>query len=490
MPRCGRCAASPRGGCRRGRRSRSASPSWRRRGSPPRSRRPPSTSSASPAEFIPGAFRHFHVDGTSANTHALLEHCCAAYARREHCRRLDGHKPAKRLTRAWDEEVEADRHKRSSEPEPADDAAPPENRLVKLSDEQAAAAGLDWESFTFFTFGGHLLRCRDKQVGARYYGPRRGARKSKFWVGSYFMPAVSDYFAAPVAFHIFNADIQEHLGFPELDRKVQRTLGRKPESYVFDKAFANTRTYKHNTLQGIATVAPDRDLPGGGHMSRLRCDDFDEHGVVRCQHCGGPTVPDTRTAPFAIQAGDPRLRVRCLLRHTPACETSIRTISCSRAWRVLTPMSRLDARYHDLLRSHKTAESIFDNWRDRYAVAGTSQATRSKRRGHQAAQQLRASAALLAEWFRICLRHRFIGNHARLNLNAVRQRDEGDFAVRQLEAYRREHLLDLPYGPAADALGITATTYQTDINTGAVEHPLRRPGPPGPQPDDPDDRPF
>lgn len=168
----------------------------------------------------------------------------------------------------------------------------------------------------------------------------------------------------------------------------------------------------------------------------------------------------------------------------------IRTISCSRAWRVLTPMSQLDARYHDLLRAHKTAESIFDNWRDRYAVAGTSKATRSKRRGRQAAQVPRASAALLAEWFRICLRHGFIGDHARLNVNAVRERDEGDFAVRQLQSYRREHLLDLPYCPAADALGITTTYHGTDMYTGAVEQPLRRPGRPGAHPDNPDDRPF
>jgi hypothetical protein len=113
--------------------------------------------------------------------------------------------------------VEADRHKRSSEPEPepADDAAPPENRLRKLTDEQAAAVGLDWEAFAFFTFNSHLLRCRDRQVGARYYGPRRGARKSKFWVGSYFMTAVCDFFSAPAG----GAHLRRrHPGAPRLSR--------------------------------------------------------------------------------------------------------------------------------------------------------------------------------------------------------------------------------------------------------------------------------
>lgn len=340
----------------------------------------------------PRALRWFQVDGTAANTHSLLEHCCAAHGREQQCRDLPGYKPPKRLHRAWDEEVEADRHTSSREPEPADDAAPPTNRLRKLTDEEAAALGLEWETYRYFIDKGQLLRCRDKQVGVRYYGPRAGARKSKFWAGSYFMPAVCDFFGAPAAVHLFDADIQEHLGFPELDRRLQRALGRKPNGYVFDSAFANERTYKHNTLQGIATIAPNRALPGGAGMETARCDEYDEHGVVRCKYCGGPTVADERTAPFAIQAGDPRLRVRCLLRHTPACESSIQTISCSKQWRVLTPMSRLDARYHDLMRSHKTAEAVFDNWRDRYAVAGTTQATRSKRRNHQAAQELRAAS--------------------------------------------------------------------------------------------------
>lgn len=348
-----------------------------------------------------------------------------------------------------------------------------------MSDEQAAALGLEWETFRYLVHRGHLLRCRDKSAAARYYGPRKGAKKTKFWVGSYFMPAVCDFFGAPAAIHFFSADIQEQLGVPELDRRLQRALGRKPESYTFDAAFANTSIYKHNTTQGIATITPGRRLPGGKSMQTARCDEYDEHGVVRCKYCGGPTVPSETASSFAIQAGDPRLRVRCLLRHTDECTSKIQTISCSKHWRLLAPMSRLDTRFHDLLRAHKTTESVFDSWRDRYAVAGTTQSVRSKRRGHRAAQELRASVALLAEWYRICLRHGYIGNHARRNQNQPRQRDEGDFAVRQLRDYRRENLLDLPYGSAARALGLVGVWMQTDVETGAVEPP-----------DDPNSVPF
>ena len=102
--------------------------------------------------------------------------------------------------------------------------------------------------------------------------------------------------------------------------------------------------YRDNSTQGIATIAPDRLLPGGVGMETARCDEYDENGVVRCKYCGGPTVPDERLAPFAIQAGDPRLRVRCLLRHTDHCKEAMQTISCSKHWRLLTPMSRPDAR--------------------------------------------------------------------------------------------------------------------------------------------------
>jgi hypothetical protein len=51
----------------------------------------------------------------------------------------------------------------------------------------------------------------------------------------------------------------------------------------------------------------------------------------------------------------------------------------------------------------------------------------------------------------------------------VRQRDEGNFGVRQLEYYRREHQLDLPHGAAAKALGLAGVWMPTDIHTGAVE---------------------
>ena len=97
---------------------------------------------------------------------------------------------------------------------------------------------------------------------------------------------------------------------------------------------------------------------------------------------------------------------------------------------------------------------IFDSWRDRYAVAGTSQATRSKRRGSIAAQKLRAAAALLAEWFRIGLRQGCIGNLPQRNNSEPVLRAAGAQRLIRLREYRQNEGVALPYGAAAVALGM------------------------------------
>jgi hypothetical protein len=88
-------------------------------------------------------------------------------------------------------------------------------------------------------------------------------------------------------------------------------------------------------------------------------------------------------------------------------------------------------------------------WRDRYAVSGTSNATRSKRRVSIPAQRLRAAAALLAEWFRICVRMGYIGNHSRRNPHQPVQRTGGARRLIKPRAHRDKHELNLPMGPAS-----------------------------------------
>jgi hypothetical protein len=309
------------------------------------------------------------------------------------------------------------------------------------------------------------MRCRDKHVGVRMYAAGTRSKK-KVWTGGYFLPAVSDYFWAPFAIHFFEADIQEHLGWPALYRKAMSALNEDPDhpqrritAVIADKAFTNRTFIGFNTEEGVASITPERDLPGGKPWSDLRDSDgrFDEHSP-RCQYCGGPSAPASGPGEgFALTgSGDPRIAYRCALGWHEECRTKMQTISCRREYRALLPISRRERLFHDLMASHSHFEGVFDSWRDRYAVSGTSNATRSKRRLSIQAQRLRGAAALLAEWFRICVRMGYIGNHSRLNGHTPVKRTRGNKLMAKLIEYRRLEVLDLPVGPMAAKLPFRA----------------------------------
>jgi hypothetical protein len=89
-----------------------------------------------------------------------------------------------------------------------------------------------------------VFRCRDKDVGICLYraGPRT---KQTVWTGGYFLPAICDFFWAPVAVHCFEADIPEHLGSPELYRKTALAIDYAPDRphphrrVIADRAWTN-----------------------------------------------------------------------------------------------------------------------------------------------------------------------------------------------------------------------------------------------------------
>jgi hypothetical protein len=421
----------------------------------------------------PRALRHFHTDGTAAHSHARLEHACPS---RAYCQSCEG-TAAKRLARASDEQVSDERHARSAAPEPADPDAPPEpvdkrgrvdrsRKIVKLTDHQAQALGLEhWRDSLYIKFElrGHIFRCRDKQAGVRAYsaGPRS---KKKAWVGAYFLPAVCDFFWAPAAVTFFEAGIQEHLGWSPLYRKLLSALNDDPDqathiptAAIGDRAFTNRTFIAFNTHEGVASITPTRGLPGGAAWASIRDRDglYDEHGP-RCRYCGAPAAPARGAGEgFALTGtGDPRISYRCAIGWTTECQTKLQSISCTREPRALLPIGRNEKLFHDLMASHSHFEGVFDSWRDRYAVSGNSNATRSKRTASIAAQRLRAAAALLAEWFRICLRMGYIGNHAQRNPYQPVERDRGRPGLDAHRRYRQRNGLALPIGPAALALGL------------------------------------
>ena len=68
-------------------------------------------------------------------------------------------------------------------------------------------------------------------------------------------------------------------------------------------------------------------------------------------------------------------------------------------------------------------------------------------------QQLHTSAALVIEWFRICLRCGWLGSARRRDLGEIRTTD-GSAGLEQLLQSRRRLGLNLPRGPAAVKLGL------------------------------------
>ncbi|MGH2831343.1 MAG: hypothetical protein ACRDK2_01085, partial [Solirubrobacteraceae bacterium] len=74
-------------------------------------------------------------------------------------------------------------------------------------------------------------------------------------------------------------------------------------------------------------------------------------------------------------ANDPRLTYRCALAWTTHYQTKLQTISCKREYRALLPIGRRERLFDDPLQAHYHLEGIFDCWRDRYAVSGTSNTT-------------------------------------------------------------------------------------------------------------------
>jgi hypothetical protein len=125
---------------------------------------------------------------------------------------------------------------------------------------------------------------------------------------------------------------------------------------------------------------------------------------------------------------------------------------CSKDWRLLLPLWRTDPIYHELEASHSIYERVHRHWRERYQVAGDGLSNRPKRRG-LAWQDLRAQAALVAEWLRISWREGWLGSARRNNASPTRF-GEGKRRAESLGLYRAKAGLTLPYGVAAAALGL------------------------------------
>lgn len=374
---------------------------------------------------------HLHIDSTEDETHAGLVHDCAA----DEC-------PRKRKIRSgW-----AVRPRRASTDmarteRQAENAGSPED-VGRVSGEIFFEHG---RMYKRFNFNGCWYKSLDTEAGVRLYEGSRGAKR--FWHG-YYNTKLVDHFTGGVIFAgTFSASTQEHELFDEcFDRSVEM-IGEQPQSIIGDKGFSVSSVFEKCATSGTAAIFPWRK----NNYEQVRQDreTHDRHGTPRCKHCGGPSSFKR----FSKNGGRPRIWFDCMIGATPDCART-QSISCSTDWRSLVALWRTEPLYHELRQSHGRYEAVHDWWRDRYSVGADNLANRPKMRGI-GAHKLRASAAMLIEWLRICKIEGWLGSPRQNHNSPTRTyRDAAHRAVANLLDMRARVGLHAAYGSRAAALGL------------------------------------
>jgi hypothetical protein len=404
----------------------------------------------------PRVMAHVHFDNTEDETHAALVHdCVRGECPRERTGRGHasgrgragaGARPRRQDTKLFREERQ---QLNALDPETA------EREAAEHAPDRVEVVPRGTRMVKRVKIGGCWYRTLDLEAGIRAYTGPRGSKR--FWHGYYSGKAV-DHFTGGVIPYVESASVQEHVIFDGHYDLVCELLGEPPESAIGDKGLSIATAFEKCTTNGTAPVFPWR--PGGGDYTRHDKDTHDRHGIPRCQHCGGPTdfvrfSPGSRSRPPARR--QPRIWFRCMVGATPECEPE-QTIACSTDYRLLVPLYRTSALYHELKESHSSYEAAHDWWRDRYKVAADDIGIRPKVRD-LGFHRLRANVASLIEWLRICYREGWLGNPRRNHRNATRAfRDRAQRIAARLADMRARMGLTAAYGEAAEELGLGQRT--------------------------------
>jgi hypothetical protein len=386
-----------------------------------------------------------HVDSTESETHARLKHICPADSP---CQQSKARLVSATLTA---DEAREHRHQ---------EAESPDDELLSFSagdvDDVTFAEPVDPEADETLgrrvkkvKIGGCWYRCLDRDAGIRAY--TRGGKTKRFWVGYYNGKAIDHYTGAPVAVLVHSASINESIAYPELYRRATEATGKAPRAVVADRGYSLSSIFEYNTRRGVGTVAKWRRKHASiTDRSQEATERWDQHGIVRCRYCGGPT----RQVRFNVSEdrSSPRLWVKCQEAAPGSlCESREQTINCSEEWRMLIPMWRTSEPYLALEDTSRSFERVHHLWRRRYRVGSDTHELRPKRRG-RACQQLRANVALIAEWLHIMWREGWLSSARRNTSQPVT--NQGRKAAESLAAKRSQLGLDKPYGKVAVKLGI------------------------------------
>lgn len=359
--------------------------------------------------------RDIHVDGTEAETNARLYHDCGPD---DHC--------SKRRTKSPAGKVSADVARELRQQEAA--LAPEE-----VTDTIVARDGAHKR---IQLSNGCWYRTSDPTAGVRLYKGR------KFWHGFNNLKAIDHYTGGVLALNDISASTNESDAYPALINDVLENTGQVPRSVIGDRGLSLPPVFEFNTRKGIASVFPWRKFRPHEKRETTRTEQYDEHGVPSCKHCGAEGVFESfSTSP------SPRIWFHCSNGlATPECAKR-QSISCSTNWRFLVPLWRTNEAYLALRHGHGHFESTHWRWRDQWLVAGDNNQTRPLRRGI-ACQRLRSQAALLLEWLLICHREGWLGTPRENTHTPLVQHAENqvDIVLRS----RRNRGLFLPAGKDRD----------------------------------------
>jgi hypothetical protein len=357
---------------------------------------------------VPEIGRHVHIDGSLAASHARLQHACDRSGNDRGCGNNDPHPLPSRLS-----EDEAIHQHHQEDAAPADeDATRSAAALEALDDEGLRRWGLDpldpaVRRSRWYEREGHLLRCRDPEAGVRTYRALRG--KQRTTIGTNHLLVTDHVTGGTLAFDVVPADRNEHACAADLMDDTQRLVGLYPQAMVADRGFHTRGVFTSLHDRQITYVGPWRKThhqPTRADAAAAADNRVDRHGVIRCRHCGGPTVKHGRHLGTVSSRGRTAIRVRCAIQTLPEC-AGTQTTQPSVEPRLIAAIDRTDEVYWQLRHTHSNRERAHAERRSRCTVGGRDVLTRTKRLGI-APQRVRLRFAQLIDWVRICLRYGWV----------------------------------------------------------------------------------
>lgn len=368
---------------------------------------------------------HLAVDGTESQTHAQPAHACPPGV---DCPTRD-HQRGPRLPRVGVEEAIALRQHEAIVEEPEEEntsthTPTPGLEPVPENYTEVAPDGL------LFTSCGHYWLSRDASAGTRKY------KGGKVWHGYISNKAVDSATGLTVAVLYTPASVNESVAFPDLYEMTREAVGTDPIAIITDRGYVTDAVARYCTERGVTQVAPYRKRNRNDPASATATDRVDQHGIPRCKHCGlsGDFVRFS-------EVGSPRVWFRCPLPTTAGC-TKVQSIACSEEIRRLLPIWRTSPVYAALRAQMGVREHAHEDMRTYFRSGGKTLRDRQRRAGI-ACQQLRANAAILAQWLWALLRQGWLGS--RPERAQLVELGDGGFLRRLIGARNRKGILGGSY---------------------------------------------